>query len=94
MGVDIELRRRHVRASIHEVAISWWRKPGDEYRAAMKERNRSNVGRMARFRGKVRDPTEYVYGQLRTLCDAVDICSGNRTLHAIARWNWIISVNY
>ncbi len=53
MGVDIELRRRHARASIHEVAISWWRKSGDEYRAAMQERNRSKVGRMARLRGEV-----------------------------------------
>jgi plasmid replication initiation protein len=53
MGVDIELRRRHARASIHEVAISWWRKSGEEYRAALQERNRSKVGRMARLRGKV-----------------------------------------
>lgn len=53
MGVDIELRRRHARAPIHEVAISWWRKSGDEYRAAMQERNRSKVGRMARLRGEV-----------------------------------------
>ena len=53
LGVDIDLRRRHARAPIHEVAISWWRKSGDEYRAAMQERNRSKVGRMARLRGEV-----------------------------------------
>jgi hypothetical protein len=53
MGVDIELRRRHARAPIHEVAISWWKKSGDEYRAAMAERNRPKVGRMARLRGEV-----------------------------------------
>ena len=53
MGVDIELRRRHARAPIHEVAISWWKKSGDEYRAALAERNRSKVGRMARLRGQV-----------------------------------------
>lgn len=53
MGVDIELRRVHSRAPIHEVAISWWRKSGDEFRAAMLERNRSKVGRMARLRGQV-----------------------------------------
>ena len=53
MGVEIELRRRHARASIHEVAISWWRKSGEEYRAALQERNRSKVGRMARLRGQV-----------------------------------------
>jgi hypothetical protein len=53
MGVDIELRRRHARAPIHEVAISWWTKSGDEYREALQERNRSKVGRMARLRGQV-----------------------------------------
>jgi hypothetical protein len=53
MGVDIDLRRRHARAAIHEVAISWWSKSGDEFRAAMEERNRSKVGRMARLRGQV-----------------------------------------
>ena len=53
MGVDIDLRRRHARAPIHEVAISWWSKSGEEFRAAMEERNRSKVGRMARLRGEV-----------------------------------------
>jgi hypothetical protein len=53
MGVDIELRRRHTRAPIHEVAISWWKKSGEEYRAALEERNRPKVGRMARLRGQV-----------------------------------------
>jgi hypothetical protein len=53
IGVDIELRRRHARAPIHEVAISWWRKEGDAYRAALAERQRSKVGRMARLRGEV-----------------------------------------
>jgi hypothetical protein len=53
MGVDIDLRRRHPRAPIEKVAISWWRKSGEEFRAAMRERNRSKVGRMARLRGSV-----------------------------------------
>lgn len=53
MGVELDLRRRHARAPIHEVAISWWNKSGDEFRAAMEERNRSKVGRMARLRGEV-----------------------------------------
>jgi plasmid replication initiation protein len=53
MGVDINVRRRHPRAPIEEVAISWWRKSGEEFRAAMQERNRSKVGRMARLRGEV-----------------------------------------
>jgi hypothetical protein len=53
MGVDIELRRRHARAPFHEVAISWWKKSVEEYRAAVAERNRPKVGRMARLRGEV-----------------------------------------
>lgn len=53
MGVEIELRRRHARAAIHEVCIAWWKKTGDDYRAAMAERNRPKVGRMARLRGQV-----------------------------------------
>jgi hypothetical protein len=53
MSVAIEQRRRHSRAPVHEFAVSWWRKQGDEFRAAMEERNRSKLGRMARLRGKV-----------------------------------------
>ena len=53
MGVTIELRRRHARAPIDEVAIAWWKKSPEEYRAASEERNRSKVGRMARLRGQV-----------------------------------------
>ena len=53
LGVDIDLRRRHARAPIDEVAISWWSKSGEEYRAALEERNRSKVGRMARLRGQI-----------------------------------------
>jgi hypothetical protein len=53
MGVAIEQRRRHSRAPVHEFALSWWKKQGDEFRAAMQERNRSKVGRMARLRGEI-----------------------------------------
>jgi hypothetical protein len=53
MGVEIDLRRRHARAPIHEVAISWWTKSGEEFREALQERNRSKVGRMARLKGQV-----------------------------------------
>jgi hypothetical protein len=52
-GVVIDLRRRHARAPIHEVAISWWKKSGEEFRAALQERSRSKVGRMARLKGEV-----------------------------------------
>jgi hypothetical protein len=55
MGVTIDVRRRHARAPIHEIAISWWKTSGDEFRAAMAERNRSKVGRMARLRGHVEE---------------------------------------
>ncbi len=63
MGVDIDLRRRHARAPIHEVCISWWKKSGEEYREALAERNRPKVGRMARLRGQV-ERTEAVAAQL------------------------------
>jgi hypothetical protein len=53
MGARIEAMRRHARAPIHAVALSWWKKDGDDFRAAMQERNRSKVGRMARLRGRV-----------------------------------------
>lgn len=53
MHVDIELRRRHARAPIHEVVIAWRKPTDEEYRAAVEERNRPKVGRMARWRGEV-----------------------------------------
>jgi hypothetical protein len=52
-GVQIEARRRHSRAPVHEIAISWWKKQGDEFRASVQERERSKVGRKARLRGQV-----------------------------------------
>jgi hypothetical protein len=53
MSLQIELERIHSRAPIQAVTLAWWRKSGDEFRAAMQERNRSKVGRMARLRGHV-----------------------------------------
>jgi hypothetical protein len=53
MSLQIELERLHSRAPIHAVTLGWWRKSGDEFRAAMQERGRSKVGRMARLRGQV-----------------------------------------
>jgi hypothetical protein len=60
MGVEIELRRKHPRAAIHEAAVAWWKKEGDEFRAALAERNRPKVGRKARLRGEVQkvEPTK------------------------------------
>ena len=51
VGVDIRVDRHHTRAPITAVTIVWWKKQGDEFWAAMQERNRSKVGRMARLRG-------------------------------------------
>lgn len=54
MGVTLEVRRaKGPRSPITGVAVAWWTKQGDEYRAALKERQRSKVGRMARLRGTV-----------------------------------------
>jgi len=53
MSLQIELERVHSRAPAHAVTLAWWRKSGDEFHAAMQERNRSKVGRMARLRGQV-----------------------------------------
>jgi hypothetical protein len=53
MSVAIEQRRRHSRAPVHEFALTWWKKEGDEFRTAMAERNRSKVGRMARLKNQV-----------------------------------------
>jgi hypothetical protein len=52
MSLQIELERLHSRAPIRSVSLGWWRKSGEEFRAAMPERGRSKVGRMARLRGQ------------------------------------------
>jgi hypothetical protein len=49
--VHIELRRRHARAPVHQVDIAWERKQGDNFRAAIEERQRHKAGRKARLRG-------------------------------------------
>lgn len=53
MSVKIELTRAHARAPISGVTLAWWRKEGEEFRAAYAERRRSKLGRMARLRGEV-----------------------------------------
>jgi plasmid replication initiation protein len=53
MHVDIELKRKHPRAAIYEVIVAWRKQEGDEFRASMRERDRSKVGRKARMRGNV-----------------------------------------
>jgi hypothetical protein len=58
LGVKLELRRKNPRAPVHEVLMTWWKKEGDDYRAASQERNRSKLGRMARLTGKVETVTD------------------------------------
>jgi hypothetical protein len=53
MGVKIDLLRKHSRAPFHSVTMAWWRKSPEEMAAAVRERNRSKVGRMARLKGAV-----------------------------------------
>jgi Initiator Replication protein len=50
-GVDVALVRRSQFAPIKAVTVAWWRKQGDAFRAALQERTRSKLGRMARLRG-------------------------------------------
>jgi plasmid replication initiation protein len=52
MNVDIALHRKHARAPILSVTLTWWRKSGEEFRSVVQERNRSKLGRMARLRGQ------------------------------------------
>jgi len=66
MSLQIELERQHSRAPIHAVTLAWWKKSGDEFRAAMQERGRSKVGRMARLRGQV-ETTHALAPDLATL---------------------------
>jgi hypothetical protein len=53
VGVDLTLKRRNPYAPIEAVTVTWWKKEGDEFRAAMRERSQSKVGRMARLKGAV-----------------------------------------
>jgi hypothetical protein len=57
MSVDLTLARRGKFAPIEAVTVTWWRKEGDEFRAVMRERDRSKVGRMARLKGAVETAT-------------------------------------
>jgi hypothetical protein len=53
LGVRMQLDRKHSRAPIHAVTMAWWRKSQEEMAVAIRERNRSKVGRMARLKGAV-----------------------------------------
>ena len=53
IGVALELVRPRLRSPVSEVGVTWWRKEGDEYRAAIRERHRHKAGRTARLKGLV-----------------------------------------
>jgi hypothetical protein len=53
VGVQAEVRRRSPRAPIEAVTVAWSPKGADAYRAAVAERERSKLGRMARLRGVI-----------------------------------------
>jgi hypothetical protein len=57
VGVDLALARRSRFGPIQGVTVTWWKKEGDEFRAALRERNQSKVGRMARLKGAVETAT-------------------------------------
>jgi plasmid replication initiation protein len=57
VGVDMLLVRRSRFGPIQSVTVTWWKKEGDEFRAALRERNQSKVGRMARLKGAVESAT-------------------------------------
>ena len=53
LGVTIEVRRRSPRASIEAVAVTWWKKGGDQFRETIRERERPKLGRRARLKAQV-----------------------------------------
>jgi hypothetical protein len=57
MNVKAEVQRKHARAPINAVTVVWWKKSMDELDDAVKERNRSKIGRMARLKGTVETTT-------------------------------------
>ncbi len=53
LGVAAEVRRRSSRAPIEAVAITWWKKEGDQFRESIRERERPKLGRKARLKAQV-----------------------------------------
>lgn len=56
-GVSIEPVRKGPRAPITAVTVAWWRKQGEAYREALRERQRPKLGRLARLKGLVEQVT-------------------------------------
>ena len=53
LGVAIEVRRRSARAPIEAVAVTWWKKEAEQFREAIRERERPKLGRRARLKAHV-----------------------------------------
>lgn len=53
IGVALTPVRKSSKAPITAIGVAWWRKQGDEYRDALRERQRPKFGRLARLRGEV-----------------------------------------
>ena len=51
VSIDLTLERAGRFAPIKKVTVAWWRKEGAELQTAMRERDQSKIGRMARLRG-------------------------------------------
>lgn len=58
IGVTLEPVRKGPKAPITAITVAWWRKQGDEFREAVRERNRPKFGRLARLRGATESLTE------------------------------------
>lgn len=57
LGVAIEVRRRSPRAAIEAVAVTWWKKEGDQFRETIRERERPKLGRKARLKAQIEAST-------------------------------------
>lgn len=57
LGVAAEVRRRSARASIEAVAVTWWKKEGEPFREAIRERERPKLGRRARLKAQIEAST-------------------------------------
>ena len=53
LGIAIEVRRRSPRTAIETVAVTWWKKEGDQFRETVRERQRPKLGRRARLKAQI-----------------------------------------
>lgn len=57
LGVAAEVRRRSPRAPIEAIAVTWWKKEGEPFREAVRERERPKLGRRARLKAEIKAST-------------------------------------